>query len=322
MFRPGKTGATGVVVGVGDDTAVVRPRAGEDLLITTDIQVEDRHFRRRWLTGFELGWRLAAVNLSDIAAMGGTPRYGVVSLAVPRDPASVTYIIDAERGVRDHLAKYGAAVVGGNVSGSDSGIVLDMTLVGAVARGKAWRRTCSPGRDAIVVVGYLGDARAGLDVLEAGRGLDRYKRLVRSFKRPRPLVDAARFLDRKAVRGAIDVSDGFSTDLIRLCEAAGAGCEVESGTLPISPSLARFCRARGVDPAEWALGGGEDYALILSVPARSANDTAVRLARRLRVPARVVGRFTRRKNRYDLLMDTGKRKPLKALGWDHLSGRR
>jgi thiamine-monophosphate kinase len=319
MIRAKKTPARGVVVGVGDDAAVLRPRAGEDLLVTTDILVEERHFKRAWFTGFDLGWRLAAVNLSDIAAMGGRPLYGLLSFALPADIA-VAYVHGVERGVRDHLALFGAAIVGGNVSGIERTLVCDLTLVGACGRGKAWRRTCRPGKDAIVVAGGLGDSRAGLELL--GKNKRATGALVKAYKKPVPRLDVATLLaGDPAIHGAIDVSDGFSTDVIHLCEASGAGCEVHAEALPVSGALEASCRRTGADPLSTALHGGEDYALILAVAARRAQATAARIERALGVPSRVVGRFTSSKKSY-VLVRGGRREFFTARGWDHLAPRR
>lgn len=304
----------GVVVGVGDDAAVIDPPKNSNLIITTDGQVEGRHYHKSWLSGADIGWRLAAVNLSDVAAMGGQPRYAVMSLNVPPRSRS-DFIKGIERGARDHLRKYGAALVGGNVSGTEHNLVADMTLIGDCPKGRAWRRHCIPGRDAVVVVGTLGDARAGLALLKEGRS--RATALTRSFCRPVPRLDAVRLLkNERAIHGAIDVSDGFSTDVIRLSRAGKAGCEVDLELLPVSRALSRFCNARDEGAHDYALRGGEDYALILSVEASKAEKLASHIERRLGVPARVVGRFTRSRGRYRLLRN-GRQGALKAQGWDH-----
>jgi thiamine-monophosphate kinase len=319
MIQAKKTPGRGIVVGVGDDAAVIRPNPNEDLLVTTDVLVENRHFKRQWFSGFELGWRLAAVNLSDIASMGGRPLYGVLSLALPSNLA-IAYARAIERGVRDHLAACGATIVGGNVSGIESTLVVDLTLIGACARGKAWRRACRPGRDSIVVVGYLGQARAGLDLLEKNPRAS--GALVRAYKKPVPRLDVARLLaGERAIRGAIDVSDGLSTDLIHVCEASAAGCEIDAELLPISNALRAFCKRGRADPTSTALHGGEDYALILAVDSRKAADLAGRIEESLRVPARVVGRFTEREGSY-VLLGRGGRTAFSSEGWDHLRRRR
>jgi thiamine-monophosphate kinase len=336
MIRAKKTGARGIVVGVGDDAAVLRSKPHEDMVVTTDILVENQHFRRRWFSGFELGWRLAAVNLSDIAAMGGRPYYGILSLALP-PRLQTDYINGVERGVRDHLAKYGAAIVGGNVSGIQTDMVCDLTLIGGCARDQAWRRTCRSGRDAIVVAGRLGEARAGLDLLLRGVRPRFAAPLIRAFKRPEPRLDVSelfrtgvgqirgharrRRVDR-LVHGAIDISDGLSVDLISLCKEGNAGCEIDVPALPVSPHLKAYCAKYNENPVDVILTGGEDYGLILAVDARRAAGVAKRIRSSLRVPASVIGRFTRNAGVCELVDERGRRKPFVPRGWDHLRGRR
>ncbi|UCH83798.1 MAG: thiamine-phosphate kinase [Candidatus Latescibacterota bacterium] len=321
MIRAKRTPARGVVTGVGDDTAVLRPKPNEDILVTTDILVENRHFRRRWFTGFELGWRLAAVNLSDIAAMGGRPDSGLLSLAIPPG-VSGDYILAIERGVRDHLAKYGATVVGGNVSGIEDIILCDLTLVGSCPRGRAWHRKCRPGRDAILVVGRLGEARAGLDVLERGVRPSFAPALIRSFKRPQPRLDVSgRFRANRAIHGAIDISDGLSSDVINLCEKSGAGCEIDAAALPVSRPLRAYCAHYSRDPIDVVMNGGEDYALILAVDRGKADGLAKKIRSTLRVPAHVIGRFTREPGVYSLVDPHGRHHGFVQGGWDHLAGR-
>jgi thiamine-monophosphate kinase len=334
MIRAKSAGTRGVVTGVGDDAAVLRPKPSEDLLVTTDILVENRHFRRRWFGGLELGWRLAAVNLSDIAAMGGRPLYGVLSLAIPPRMDS-DYVLGIEKGVRDHLARFGATIVGGNVSGIGRTLVCDLTLIGGCPRGRAWRRTCRPGRDAIVVVGHLGEARAGLDLLERGVRPRFSAPLIRAFKRPKPLLDVARWCradagrDRaeagrtrteKEIHGAIDISDGLSTDIINICEGSNAGCEIDVTALPVSSRLKAYCEKYNRDPVDMIMTGGEDYALILAIDSSRAEAVAKRIRSTLRVPAHVIGRFTRTPGVYELVDDGGGRRTFSPGGWDHLRG--
>lgn len=305
--------APGVVLGVGDDAAVLRPSAREDLVVTVDSMVEGRHFERAWSPPREIGWRLAAVNLSDIAAMGAAPRAALVSLAIPaRTPDR--FIEDVERGVVSHLARHGAGLIGGNVTSTDGPLVLDLTLVGACRRGHAWRRTARAG-DAIVLAGDIGAAAAGVELLREGR---RTGALVRAYRRPVPRLDVARALARSPgrVRGAIDVSDGLSSDLIHVCDAAGLGCDVHADALPIPPAVRAFCRRRGLDPVSWALAGGEDYALLLAVPARAVARVRASLARR-GVPVAVIGRFTKHRGVRRVLDASGRARPLVARGWDH-----
>ena len=310
-----------LVVGVGDDAAVFRGTDRNDFVVTQDIQVEGRHFRREWLTGSDLGWRLAAVNLSDVAAMGARPLYALFSLVLPRE-GDAGYARKIVRGIVAHLRRYSAALIGGNISGSDGPLTCDLTLIGACKRGRAWRRRALAG-DAIVLIGRLGEAAAGLELLRAGAGPGKNPkaRLVHAYLKPRPLPDVAALLcDDPAVHGAIDVSDGFSTDVIHLCEPSRVGCAVDAARLPLSPALRTFCRDRSADPVEWMMRGGEDYALILSVGARRAANLCERVEREVGLPARVVGAVTATHG-FFIAGKKGRRRRFHATGWDHLSPR-
>ena len=308
----------GVVVGVGDDGAVVRVNAREDLVITADSLVEGVHFERRWLYGVNLGRRLAAVNLSDIAAMGARPRFAVVSFAIPSGTPG-SFVEDIERGIVSALSRYGAHVVGGNLTSTRGSLVCDMTLLGACARGRAWKRKARAG-DAIVIAGKLGAAAAGVALLRAGK---KTGPLVGAYVRPVPRLDVAGALSgSKLVRGAIDVSDGLSSDLIHLCEAGGVGCEIHGHALPVARGVKAFCRARGLDPVDWTLHAGEDYALILSVP-RASVAAVCRAIHGAGAHGAIIGRFTKSRGEYRLIESAGRSRVFHPGGWDHMKkGRR
>jgi thiamine-monophosphate kinase len=295
---------------------VLRPNAREDFVVTTDALVEGSHFERRWFTGRELGWRLAAVNMSDIAAMGARPRYGIVSLVVPPGLGS-SYIEEVERGIVDHLARYDAIVVGGNVASTRGPLTLDLTLIGTCPRGRTWRRRAKAG-DAIIVAGVLGAAAAGIALLREKKARGP---LVRAYKKPTPRLDVVRALSKsRSIRGAIDVSDGLSSDVIHICDASRLGCDVDATALPVPRAVHQFCRERGVDPVAWALHAGEDYALILSVAPQRAAEVCRRI-RRAGCRAAVVGAFTSRRGAYRLLDARGRARMFEAGGWDHLRGK-
>jgi thiamine-monophosphate kinase len=310
----------GVVVGVGDDAAVLRPSAHGDLVVTVDSQVENRHFKRAWMSWHDLGWRLAAVNLSDVAAMGASPRFAVVSLAVPRSVRG-TAVAEIMRGANRHLGRYGAVVVGGNLSATSGPLVCDLTLIGSCRRGGAWRRRARAG-DAIVVAGTLGSAAAGVALLRSRGRVPRSGPLVRAFVSPTPGIPVAEALRRTtSVHGAIDVSDGLSSDLIHMCEAGRAGCDVRADALPVAPAVLAFCRQRRLDPVRWALNGGEDYALVLSVAPKRAPDVC-RKIRGAGFAASVIGRFTRRRGEYRLIDASNRATAIAPGGWDHFGRQR
>jgi thiamine-monophosphate kinase len=305
----------GLVAGVGDDAAIFRGPGGRDLVVTQDVQVEGRHFERSWIGPRDLGKRLATVNLSDVAAMGARPLYALFSLVLP--PAiDGSYARRLTAGVVGQLSEFGAALIGGNVSGTDGPLTCDLTLIGDCAAGKAWRRAARPG-DRILIAGRLGDAAAGLALLRS-EGSGKRGVLVGAFTRPHPRLDVAVALaGHPGVRGAIDVSDGLSTDLIHICETSDVGCEVDGDALPVSRALAAFCRDRDTDPADWILRGGEDYALILAVAPGRLDGVVGQVRARTGLTPAVVGRFTRREAGRRLVRG-GRRSRLVARGWDHL----
>ncbi len=305
----------GVVEGIGDDAAVLRTGSREDVVVTVDSMVEGRHFKRAWLSWHELGWRLAAINLSDIAAMGATPRFALISLAVPKNvPARA--VREIEKGAARHLGRHGASIVGGNLSSTSGPLVCDMTLIGTCRRGRAWKRLARPG-DAIVVAGELGMAAAGAALLLSRPRAARNNPLVRAYAMPRPRLDVVAALRGvRSVNGAIDVSDGLSSDLIRLCQAGRLGCDVLGTALPIPRGVKSFCRRRKLDPIGWAMDAGEDYALVLAVAPRRVVDVCRRIER-AGARVSVIGRFTPGSGRHRLIDADGRARAFKAGGWDH-----
>lgn len=226
----------GLVAGIGDDCAIVRPRAGEDLLLTTDFVIEDVHFRRRTHTAADVGWKALARGLSDIAAMGGDARYALVSLALP-EWADQRYVRGLYRGMNELAGRHGVAVIGGDVSRSAK-LTLDVVVTGAVPRGKALRRSGAKAGDVIHVSGALGHAAAS-----------GYR------ERPEPRLELGRKLRGKA-SACMDLSDGLALDLHRLCVESKVAAELD-GVLPSAPGVT----------LEQALSGGEDYELLCTLPA-------------------------------------------------------
>ncbi len=311
----GRRRAPGIVTGIGDDAAVLRTPRNEDLVVTVDAMVEGRHFRRGWMTWTQLGRRLASINLSDIAAMGASPRFAFVSLAVPGDvPARA--VREIERGAARQLAKHGAVIVGGNLSSTAGPLICDMTLIGTCRRGRAWTRAARAG-DAIVVAGELGAAAAGALMLEKGLGGSGRGALVRSYADPVPRLDVAAALRNvRSVHAAIDVSDGLSGDLIHMCEAGRVGCDVLAPELPVARGVPGFCSERGLDTVRWVMDSGEDYALVLAVEPGSAAAVCRRI-RRAGVRATIAGRFRRSRGVYRLIGADGRARRFRSGGWDH-----
>jgi thiamine-monophosphate kinase len=301
--RPGE----GVLVGIGDDAAVLAPPPGEQLVATVDAVVEGVHFGPGFRPA-EVGWKSLAVNLSDLAAMGARPLWALVGLATPRgeDRARLGRMGD---GLADCARRFGVAVVGGNVTAARD-LSLTVTVVGSVRPGAALLRSGGRPGDLLLVSGTLGDAALGLAPGAAPA-------LRRRQRRPQPRLALGQALSGVA-RAAIDVSDGLLQDLGHLCEASGTGAVVELPRLPLSAEYRRATRGRA-DAFEAALGGGEDYELLVAVaPARLEEAQAA--ARAAGVPLTEVGRLTRRPGTWVVKGGGGRYRPRRA-GHDHLRAR-
>jgi thiamine-monophosphate kinase len=256
----------GVRVGIGDDCAVLEPRAGAALLATTDLLVEDVHFRRRWAEPADIGWKAIAVNLSDIAAMGGRPRWALVALACP-EGTSVAEIEAFYEGALALGRAHDVTIVGGDTSASLAGWIVNVTLLGDAVQPRL-RSTARAG-DAVAVTGALGRSAAGLAVLEResapGVSAAHLAEVTAAHLRPRPRVHEGEWLAAAGgVTAMMDVSDGLGIDLPRLLAESGAGAAVDVDRLPVDAATRAVAAALGADPTAWATGGGEDYELLLT----------------------------------------------------------
>lgn len=255
-------GGAGVRIGIGDDCAVLEPAPGRALLVTTDLLIEDVHFRRRYASPGDIGWKALAVNLSDVAAMGGCPRWALVALACPETVtcAEVLEFFEAMRGL---AAAHDVAIVGGDTSASLSGWIVNLTVVGDIIASPKLRSGAQPG-DLIAVTGPLGRSAAGLALLEATPG--EQGDLARSHLRPTPRVREGQALGGIAgVTAMIDLSDGLVTDLEHIAEESGVGARIELARLPIDDATRAAATRLGVDATSWATSGGEDYELLVTV---------------------------------------------------------
>jgi thiamine-monophosphate kinase len=268
-----------VLVGLGDDTAVVAWPADRLLLLTTDTLVEDVHFRRATATLRDVGAKALAVNLSDIAAMGGEPRFALLALACPPDCA-VADLDELYAGLLETAAAHGVDLIGGDTCTAPDRLVVTVTLAGAADGPPLTRGGARPG-DAILVTGTLGASAAGLAVLErapAGVAAAALAELARAHRRPTARVAEGRVI--RAAGGAtamIDLSDGLATDLAHIAEESGVGARIRLGALPVSEATRAAARALAESPRAWAVSGGEDYELLFT----AAPDRAAALAARV-----------------------------------------
>jgi thiamine-monophosphate kinase len=294
----------GVVLGPGDDAALLRPPPGEELVATVDAVEEGVHFDGRF-TPEEVGWKALAVNLSDLAAMGARPLWALVALGVPAG-TSPARLAGVARGLGSCARRHAVAVAGGNVTRAP-GLSLTVTVVGSAPVGRALRRRGARPGEAVMVSGTLGEAALGLEPGAAPQ-------LARRQRHPVPRLALGQALVGLA-SAAIDVSDGLVQDLGHLCAASGVGASLRLAELPLSPAYRRATAGRP-DPWRAALSGGEDYELCVTVPLRRVR-AALAAARATGTPLCTVGTVTRQRG-VQVARPAGGHHPLTP-GHDHLA---
>ncbi len=317
-------GSSVLRLGIGDDCAVVRPAADEEIVVTTDFSLEGVHFRREWHSPESVGHKCLARGLSDVAAMGARPVAAFLSMALPKElvegrrgKAWVERFLDGLLALAD---RYGAPLAGGDTARSLGPACFDIVVLGTVKRGQAWLRSGAEAGDAIYVTGALGGAAAELLMLErAPRQFAGLKKAALGhphfFPEPR-LAMAAKLAKAGLVGAAIDISDGLSTDLGHICDESGLTAEVDAAAIPVHQLTMEAQRAGLAGTAiDLALHGGDDYELLFTarpgakVPRRVAGVTVTRIGRMV----------TRRKGRPQMMLrdQDGRLTTLEPRGWEH-----
>jgi thiamine-monophosphate kinase len=299
----------GVVLGAGDDAAVLQPTAGHKLVVTTDVLVEGVDFTAELSEPEDWGWKAVAANLSDLAAMAAEARWLVLALTVP-EATPVATLERVYAGVGEACRAFGVALVGGDVSAGPA-LSLAVTALGEAER-PVPRSGARPG-DRLAVTGPLGAAAAGLALLSSGDPaaaglLGRFPGLAAAHRRPIPALAMGLALARAGATAMIDVSDGLAGDALHLAEASGVGLEVSAPAVPFAPGVAETAALLGRDPLDLALAGGEDFVLAAALP-RTADLGGVLDC----------GRFTSDPDHLVLIGHDGPR-PLAGLAWDHFRG--
>lgn len=321
----GLTSRPDVVLGVGDDAALLAPRTGELLVATCDVQVEGRHFVRGIATPEEIGHKALAVNLSDVAAMGAQPLWALVSLLLPLE-LDISVLDGIYAGLHSLAAEYDVAVVGGNVSATDGPLVIDVTLLGSVPRGRAARRDGGRAGDIVLVTGSLGAAAAGMRALVTAPGgaaipPDVLERARHALVAPTPRVrEGPALAATGAVTAMLDISDGLASDLRHLCDRSGVGAEIVAESVPIDLAASIIATAYGDQPLSLALDGGEAYELLFTAAPESV-DAVVGAAEAAGCPVHVIGKLIAPHEGLRLRMRDGTVRRLEPHGWDHLRAR-
>lgn len=303
--------------GIGDDCAILRPRPGHEICVTTDFTLEGVHFRREWHPPESVGHRCLARGLSDLAAMGATPTAVFLSMALP-DRLPAGWFERFLHGFLDLAARTRAPLAGGDTAASATGtIAADIVAIGEVPFGTAMLRSSARPGDMVYVTGFLGGAEAELRQLS--RNPRRFRRVTQASPNhphlcPEPRLGVGRRV-RGLARAAIDVSDGLSTDLAHLCQESEVAAVVEEERLPIHP-LAR----ENPNALELALHGGEDYELLFTAAPTQRIPGSI-----AGVPIHRIGSIRRRRAGQPLIVLTGhdgRAVPIAAAGWQHFAGKR
>jgi thiamine-monophosphate kinase len=262
-----------VALSIGDDAAAVRVRSDRLLLVSCDALVEGVHFNLNYFSPEDLGWKALAVNLSDIASMGGIPLYATTTIALPK-ATPVSFVEEVYRGLAMLASQHRVALIGGDTCASRYGVFLDVTIIGEVQpRRMVTRGGARPG-DLLYVTGELGGSAMGLELLADPSRLNQHiAAMVKRHIRPQPRCAVGVFLaDHGLASAMIDVSDGLSSDLHHLCERSRVGAVVHSEQIPL-PRVSRSQINRfSSDLLSYALNGGEDYELLFTVPQRLKRD--------------------------------------------------
>ena len=301
-----------VIIGIGDDAALWQPSRSHRSVISTDMLVEGVHFRRDTMSLEDAGWRAMAAALSDLAAMGARPVLATVALGVPAANARAQ-IAELYKGIAAAARRFEIAIAGGDLSRCDL-VTISVTVVGEVRSSNAKTRTGAGAGSVLAVTGALGAARAGLELtnrpgLIEGPNSDA---ALQALRRPTPRIAEGRFLGASAnVTAMMDCSDGLSTDARRLCAASGCGAVLE--TIPVADAAREAAQRLGEDPERFALAGGEDFELLVTVRARAFRYLAGRYEKRFKKKLLRVGVL--RKARSVEWRGT----PLDPSGWDHFA---
>jgi thiamine-monophosphate kinase len=329
-------GSSGLVRGIGDDAAVFKFFAGSDVVVSTDLLIEDVDFRRDTTRPELLGHKALAVSLSDIAAMGARPRWALLSIGVPKDVWESEFLDSFYDGFFKLAARYDVKLIGGDISRTSEKIIIDSMVIGECPMEReVYRSGAKPG-DQIFVTGFLGDAAAGLRLIEHGARLhapktngplpasaveesDRHPidHLLLRQLQPEPRVGWGLLLGKQQLATAmIDISDGLSSDLNHLCTESKAGALIDAARLPLDLRVVELCGRRALDPLMLALHGGEDFELLFTVKPENVT----------KLPTRVdgtsvtrIGEITEAANGVHIT-EGSRTWNLEPGGWEHFKG--
>lgn len=313
-----------LIKGISDDTAVYKASPGKLQLLTTDAMVEGVHFDLTFTSMQHLGWKAMVSNISDIAAMGGVPRYAVVTLCLPQK-ISVEMVEDLYRGAVQACKKYSCLVVGGDTTAATGNTVISISLTGEVEPEKiVYRRGATVG-DLICVTGHLGASQAGLKILLSEKNkfvndtknfksnIEQYKTVLEKYLMPKPRLDISKILTQNIkVNSMIDISDGLASEVHHLCNNSVVGADIWEHNIPVDSNSQRVAAKFSENIIDYALYGGEDYELLFTL-----TDSEFEKLEKLTSDVTILGRIVEQSKGINIICENGERKMLGAVGWDH-----
>lgn len=307
--------ADSVVIGIGDDAAVLKVTPRSLQLVTTDMLVEKVHFDLSTSSAWQLGYKAIGVNLSDIAAMGGVPRHVVISIALPKY-LSVDFVVSLYDGMKAICREFGVNIVGGDTVSSPHGLVINVTVLGEVESEKLQRRSGASVGELVVVTGTLGDSGCGLDLLTRGNwedyGFANY--LVARHLMPKPQVLQGPIVASFGSTSMNDISDGLASEVNEIARASHVGMRIYNSLIPLSPELQEAAPMFERTALQYALYGGEDYQLVFTIAPEQFTvlaqvDIGVRLT--------VIGEVTDQSQGIRLVAEDSSTSALEAKGYNH-----
>lgn len=317
LNKPGKN----VVVGIGDDAAVIDIGTPDYMLFTTDMLIENIHFSRSYATGYQIGWRSMAANISDIAAMGGIPGVAAISFGAAGD-AEVEWVEDLYKGMQELAAKYGVDIIGGDTVSSPQ-IIINIALTGKVSISNLSLRSHAQLCDLILTTGDFGGSAAGLEVLqkkisELGILQSEIDYVINRHLTPNPRIEASQIIAKHLLCHALtDSSDGLASDLRNIGMASGVGVNVYADKIPIHAATKKVAELANKRPLDLALQGGEDFELVFTMPPDAALDVKQEVEEKLDLPISIIGEIVDKDQGITILHPDGSTEQLTQFGYNH-----
>lgn len=311
--------------GIGDDAAVFRPTPGKVQLLTSDALIEGIHFDLTFTSMKHLGWKAMVANISDIAAMGGVPRYATVTLSLPRK-ISVEMVEELYEGIAFACKKYSCLIIGGDTTTSHANMMISISLTGEAEEARVAYRSGAKVGDAICVTGHLGGSVAGLKILQREKerflknpgkefqpSLEEYQPAIGKHLMPQPRLDRAKTLTNDLhIHAMIDISDGLASEVHHLCAAGGVGAQIYEHNLPVEATTQRIALELSEHVTEYLLYGGEEYELLFTL-----SDEEYAKLEKLTEDVTIIGRVQEKEKGIELIREQGEHEALRSGGWEH-----